>query len=618
MSSNQRVYLDVAPHFSSPQSAQPRGSLFGGPSNQDVDLEPYAKAKQEGDDEEQEDLDVFMRDQPLNDNDTSDDATYEESDDATGSDGAASNRSASHRKLKREITGVPLTRTRDQRSPYSSSSSSLSTSYRSNRFGGSISTWRHLTARERLIAEAMETAQSRDLAAHLYNAFALRGRARAGPEGLQQDEAESFLPPKLWTAWPMPANKVPRVDEHLQKQEGDGWTLRMQPDLRPSSELEESIIAIMLKTAKERFEAREWISTDSTGHEGKDEPTPFGDQDGGEGDGPVKNDPDSFDKAEFRPVVQADDEKSRRQLRPLTRNILTQLDHLLMGLHHARRGARVMGDSSASEWFSDTESSASGLSFRSRSSSKSRGRKAREGSKPRGRKRVRESFSPASTNRSRSKSVSGSVEHLPSRESSESRSLDSSRSRERSTDSKQSATRIRLGLRDWSDVVGIASMIGWPPTVVSRAAKRCADLFGEDMAFQTLKEGRVEQVQNDGRLKWEYVESESEIEEEEGATLPPPGRRSSRSRSRAPSTHGEPAPGEASTPLEEEPAGPRPKGKGKHRKLDLICPIRACSRHKNGFSRRWNLNQHMKRMHPNHRPPKPGGIPRINVPTMSD
>lgn len=616
--SNQGIYLDATPRFSPPQSAQPQRSLFGGPSSRDVDLEQYAEAKQEGDDEEQDGLEVFMREQPLIDNDMSDDATYEESDDATGCDDAVRHRVPDYMKPRRESTETPRIITRDQASPPSSSSSSSSLSYRPNRFRGSVATWRHLTAGERLIAEAMETDRSRDLAAHLYNAFALRARARAVAEPPRQDEAESFLPPKFWTAWPMPANKVPRVDEHLRNQEEDGWTLRMQPDLRPSAELEESIIAIVLKTAKERFEARAWMSGDTTGHGGKEESTLFGHGNEVEGDGVIKNDPESLHEAEFRPVIQADDDKSRRQLRPLTRNILAQLDDLLLGLHHARKGTKVMGDSSTSEWLSDTESSASGVSFRGKSPSKPRGRKARERRQSRGRKRTRRSFSRTSSNRSRSESASTSMESPPSAESVESRAPDSPRSRERSTDSKRSATPIRLGLRDWSDVVGVASMIGWPPTVVSRAAKRCAGLFGEDMAFQTLKEGRVEQVQKGKEQKWEYVESESEMEDDDEATPPPPAGRSTRSRSRAPSTQRERTPGEASQPPETESAGPRPKGKGEHRKLDLICPIRTCSRHKNGFTRRWNLNQHMKRMHPNYRPTKPGVIPRISVPTMSE
>lgn len=44
----------------------------------------------------------------------------------------------------------------------------------------------------------------------------------------------------------------------------------------------------------------------------------------------------------------------------------------------------------------------------------------------------------------------------------------------------------RLGLRDWSDVLGMAALKGWDPNVVKRAGKRCAELFDEEMGFRTV------------------------------------------------------------------------------------------------------------------------------------
>lgn len=604
MSSNPDGYSDITPHLSPYQSAQPQGSLFGGPSSQDVGQESYPVRKREGDDEEQYDLDALMRDQPLPlfDNDFSDDETYEGSDDEDGYDGVIT-RSADYETPKEDdIDGPPAIR-RDHTSP-SPSSSSSSTPYRANRFRGPVVTWRHLTAGDRLNAEALETARSWDLAAHLYNAFALRERARVAAEsesGL--DDAEFFLPPKHWTAWPLMASEVPRVDEHIRRQEDDGWTLRMQPDPRPSADLEEPIIAFILKTAKERFESREWVSKGSTGREGK-EANALGI--GADGDKKVKNDPDSLDETEFRPVVQADDDKSRRQLRPLTRNIITQLDRLLMALHDARKSVIVTADdSSASESESDAESVAS-KSSRGKAASKRRSGEERERSQSRGRKRARRS-SHASTSRSRSKSKSASVGPAASRESSESRSTNSSRSREPSTGYRPGPYQARLGPRDWSQVIGVATLANLPQAVVQRASQRCASLFGEDMVFETLKEGRMERVQTEDGQKWAYVESESEEEEEE------PARRPTRSGSRAASTQREPTTGAVSLGVEDEVAEPRLKGRGEHRKQDLVCPIRACPRHKDGFTRRWNLNQHMKRMHEGYQPRKPERLPPFGV-----
>jgi hypothetical protein len=42
--------------------------------------------------------------------------------------------------------------------------------------------------------------------------------------------------------------------------------------------------------------------------------------------------------------------------------------------------------------------------------------------------------------------------------------------------------------RDWSNILGVASMIGVPSDVLSRAASRCAAIFGEGMSFATLNE----------------------------------------------------------------------------------------------------------------------------------
>ena len=56
----------------------------------------------------------------------------------------------------------------------------------------------------------------------------------------------------------------------------------------------------------------------------------------------------------------------------------------------------------------------------------------------------------------------------------------------------------QLGLRDWSDVLGVASMVGWEPEAVGRAAARCSTLFGEGISFRTLAE--EETFLGDGRI----------------------------------------------------------------------------------------------------------------------
>ena len=63
---------------------------------------------------------------------------------------------------------------------------------RPNRWRGPASTWRTFTHEDRSVYEALEARRRGDLAVHLYNAFALRGkRRRIGNQG----ELVSFLTP---------------------------------------------------------------------------------------------------------------------------------------------------------------------------------------------------------------------------------------------------------------------------------------------------------------------------------------------------------------------------------------------------------------------------------------
>ena len=562
-----------------PQSAQPFQSLFGGPASQDVDLEPYPESDQGAGTQDQDDLDVIMGNMPMMDDNQSD-ATYHASDEDDSEPHNARNETNAQPKKRKRPPVVAR-----------SISPPSSPEERPNRFRGPESTWRRLTAEERQNAQALETIRARDLAAHLYNSYALRVRARergrvAVREDKRVDVTEAFAPPKGWAAWPMSADKVPRADERLKREEDAAWTLRMPFDPRPSADLEESVIAMMLKTAKERFRAREWDHkrtvyqprTSTTFRvDTNDESTVYEGSDGG-----------YMDDEELRPVVQADDEKSRQQLRPLSRNVLTQFDQLLMGLHHAQKGGARGGDSSASEIQSDAESMTS-----SRSSPRKRNPEETGRSQSRGRKTSRRS-SRHEKPRSRSK-----VQHTSA-----------SRGRSLGPGHGRSTSRLRngRGLRDWSEVLGVATMTGWSSAVVMRAAKRCSALFGEDMAFQKFNEGAVKPVE-DNPKNVQYMESESEPEPEPETPTPPPiSRQSSKNpRSRAYSARHESTSRPASPATADNAAR---KGKGRHRKQDLVCPFKSCPRHMDGFSRTWNLNLHMKRVHPGYRPRTP--VP-INV-----
>jgi hypothetical protein len=493
--------------------------------------------------------------------------------------------------------------------------------YRPNRYVGPSSTWRKWTEQDRQVAASLEEIRARDLSAHLFNAFALKRRARDMKENPAEDDdhwdqiagvrvpTAPFVPPKRWTAWPMRSAEVPRTERQGLGDEDDYWTFQGNPDPRLSADLEESIIAIMMKVSKERFWAREWMPKE------KDEED-------------WKAEHEAADLDNLRPVVRTDDDQSRQELRPLARNILTRFDELLMGLHYARKANAVVNDSSDT----DTESVAS----RSSSRRKRRLTNASLRSRSRGRKRIR-TTSPTKSKSGKDPTGEGGEERENEEEDedSEAESLLSfisrlpspsrGRSNERSPRRKKWKHRIQ-GLRDWGDVLGVASMTRLPESAVLSAAQRCSTLFGEDMIFQTLVAGRVKKISQDvgGETvsTWRYVEesdsdedvplpdrsgSRRQREREKSSAGRASQRRTSRSQKRELSAEIESTTTkvEESVPVSSSTAAvaasaTRLKGKGEHRKRDIVCPLVSCDRHTNGFSRTWNLNLHMRRKHPGH------------------
>ncbi|KAK2809189.1 hypothetical protein FQN50_004025 [Emmonsiellopsis sp. PD_5] len=476
---------------------------------------------------------------------------------------------------------------------YSSDTSSVPE--RPNRYRGPPSTWRAQTRRERQETTALEALRARDLSIHLFNAFALRRRARemgtrnfsgrdpdaaATEESGAEDISSQFVPPKRWAAWPMPADEVPRGDEHVQTDENEIWTVKGPSDGRPSAELEECLMAHMLKVSKERFESRQWGRRPRAYRRGASKGAAASDTDGGVTSSGKEESGDEtvggYPITQYRPVILADDEKARKILRPATRHILGDLDGLLMGLHHARQAYVTTMDFSQSEYDTEAED---GMTSRSRS--RSRNIYSRNSSRSRGARASRNSsrnrVPPAAAveidgdemDISDNPDAANSQPNTPTPK--RKRSNTPARSRSRSPGSRQS----KLGLRDWSDIVGIASMTGWPSSVVMRTAQRCSQLFGEDMAFRTLNEGKLDlcQTTDNGQPAWEYHEAD-EVSGEEltEAEIPKP--------EIASRTTG---------------AG---RGRARPRANELYCPVKGCSRETKGFSRTWNLNQHLKTKHP--------------------
>jgi hypothetical protein len=644
--------------FLPPESAQPRKSLFGGPSSDVVQpSSPPAPARQslfgepasqdalsqsikvdesmdEEADESENEFNMIMRERPLEAHYGSDgDSFHGSGDDQKAPMPRRSRLPQIEESSQPTITepAEPIYYTVDRGLDLRSGVK------RPNIFTGHSSTWRNYNADDIGAYEAMLNNRSRDLAAHLYNAHAIRRRTRANSKKPSVDNELICAVPRRWTAWPLPSAHVPRLDDIIKDKLDDPGNMRMEPDPRPSADLEEIITATMLKTAKEKFRAREWdyeeIRNDTKKILDGDELMQDDILEKEEDD-----DDEPIDTTFLEPIVQLDDDKSSQKLRPLARNVMTQLDRLLMGLHYSMKG-RMLEDISGDEQPSDTDGE--GLPRTTRS--QSRGRKRTRRDSP------QKEMPHGSTSAGLFSGLDTDYESLPDA----SRSRDQSRATLASQDQEEgSFFKGRLKLRDWSEVMGLASMMGFPSDVVMRTSKRCADLFDEDLEFRTLPEGRVRKKQKaDGREEYAYTESESESNSDRDSAPPSPqllsnstrkvypknnpkanqkpkskGKASSSRRkprqtpaivpssssaspepSNAPSRpSSRPSSRPASRPvsenreqgIERESRPARPGvGKGPHRKVDILCPFKDCPRNSNGFSRKWNLNQHMKKAH---------------------
>ncbi|KAJ5860885.1 uncharacterized protein N7529_008195 [Penicillium soppii] len=653
----------------SSQPEPPRSSLFAGPFSQYAILDPVPESEpmDEAPDGLEDEHDTIMRERQFTaDNDSDADSFH-------GSERRGRRRS------RRNLSSGPV----EYGPPAESSQASMNLASepiqyiinrgldlppgteRPNLFEGAPNSWRNYNADDIGTYEAMITDRGRDLSAHLYNSYVLRRRMEAAlQENPSIDENTLPLMPKRWTAWPDRAAKVPRLDETLRNYLDDPGTMYMAPDPRPSANLEESISTLMLKTAKEKYQAREWDYEEIK----NDMDEKVNDEDSMETENP--EDPEDSEDLEtkehlepvvsavMRPIIQADDEKSYQQVRPLARSIISQVDKLLYGLHCAMKG-RMYEDDCDDEVTEDEDEDEEypwdswdedeyGYEDSDEDEGEVHAKKMKRGGEEEEEEedeqpQVRNLLQQTKRHGSRSLSRTINARASAEKDAEDERLSNKLRDGDESCDFEDSEDdisylRAKRNLRDWSEVLGLAGMMDISATAVMRASKRCADLFGEDMEFHTMTEGRVKKRRNkDG--EWRYTYTESETDTEDDMCPPSPSRNSrsisqpdskSRSRSRtAPITPSKkrskkyktpalvpasgsssPAPGSAMNTLEplaptkKQPSKSRPGlGKGAHRKVDLVCPLENCPRHTNGFSRTWNLNQHMKKAHPSYVPP---------------
>lgn len=515
----------------------------------------------------------------------------------------------------------------------------------------------------------------------------------------------------------MEASKVPAPDFMGKADETDeSYITRKKTVDMPSTALEESISATILRLAKERFRSRPWQQNElndmnmdekfsdagldeednsdsdshcsQSGERSRSTSRPIKRESGAEGesaDEKLKRESSDEDKelpkeGDLRPTISTDDDLSYALLRPSVRHILSKLDDTLRTLH-------ILQESTRSYLSDSDDSDASDSSHASRSSSRERAQPSAKGKRGRPRKdgtpsasrrpdplseidddqgkiKKQSSIPRLSTHSSRLDHEQGKKTTRRGRpkktyERLEGESdrgyairvariqkkpipsfLDPDSGAEAGRESDEESTtkdlinkrkaikeltperpkikkaprdgKNRIGLRDWRNVLGAAALAGFPPQVIDRAARRCADLFGQSMELHSLTEGPMGMVQADAVKTTRYVPGmprppllESEEEEPPSKTRYGGTRESS---SEADTTsEGEYGPGRSRSAFSSKNSKistdntnintVRRRSRSASAAGSHFCSFGDCPRAAEGFSRRPNLLRHLKLVH---------------------
>ena len=423
--------------------------------------------------------------------------------------------------------------------------SSSPSSYNSEKTSRSAKASNFLTriASERELATSLDTITSRDLSIHLFNAFALKRRVgarfenpRRGPSPRNQrtktrkkhfedsaldsgpsDEDESkeityeqvgdpgWHPPRIWTSWPMRVEEVPREWEKREWEDDAPLQVMRDRGSEWSSEiLQECLTATTLKTAKMKFRERDWKINDIEANpklperKKREEARESQAWQSGRPQQSAVSVEQNEENLEYEPVELADDEMASKILQPSVQQMLAKLDGLLLRLYHARTSyATVKPVRSRPDVEEETEAESDGEpssettkhSRKRRRSSNAHKKKFQAQTRQQGSSGSDSPASDQSTNprsRKRQRTTSGS---RPSSRHIESKSRGTSQSLSQASGKlAKPSYKTTFGPLDWSTIIGVATIQGWSPGVVQKAAQRCADLFVEGMQFRVLDE----------------------------------------------------------------------------------------------------------------------------------
>lgn len=265
---------------------------------------------------------------------------------------------------------------------------------------------------------------------------------------------------KGWTSWPHPPSFVPRESEHkisrLRSQpsrvffdpETYSRPLQSPHPPAPSQMLEEALMATFLRISKDKLRSR---PAEETG-----------------GAGPA-----------------LDDDINEHVLKPVVRHVISQLDGLLTGLYHERGYAKALAtkDEKAAAAAAEAAQKSKGKG-RSSSYLRAKARGAKWASRKRAVTPTTDTEDEGSNEEQDSDNDDG--EGTPPKKAKKS----ARRYPAPAPLAKKYATKRqnRLQLRDWSQLLGVAALIGWEPDALQRTAKRCEGHFGQTMSWRLLRE----------------------------------------------------------------------------------------------------------------------------------
>ena len=348
---------------------------------------------------------------------------------------------------------------------------------------------------------------ARDLSVHLFNSYAL-GKKKGGHEhagggagnGLRLQGG--WAPAGDWTAWPMGWGVVPRWEDGGYGEDGDRSGMKARDELRGL------LLAHITKVARERFVNRaceegcdgvhsytiasqiqtgptvrssaEPEDLDSAGHKVvvKRSTSQVSGVSSKRSRSRKRKRDGSEEGVEMEPVPIVDDVRAMRIAGPGIEHVISSLERLLGGLGVARRA-----------YFSQ----------RKGPSRVRRGRSSGAASKSRASSRVSKRDTSGSQETS-SEEDDRESEAEPSEESEDEVEKKSAKA------ASQLRSLQRYGRRDWKDILGLATILGWDEQALRRTRDRCAILFGESVPMDNLDLNPV-------RTETDLLASEDEMED---------------------------------------------------------------------------------------------------------